>query len=763
MISHSYSIRNPQSNARELYLPAKLLAVHSRVPIPPSLSTWKEGRRKMSGAGFFGYTQGASQYPGAAGTGAAAGYPGATAPNYAVTYAPTAAASAPYAFTAAANAYQAAYQPPPPPAPPTSAASYGAFTTGAASAPKPPFSAPNAAPGQPKPPPPNPASVSTYTGYDAAVYAAATSYLQSKAQGSSNQWLGLKKNPATQGPGTTAAAQPRPVSVSSGASRPYGQPAGSSFPRKTGGYGRGGIGGGGAGGGFRSQQIHYCDVCKISCAGPQTYREHLEGQKHKKKEQAAKGASTQPLAKTKASFRCDLCQVTCTGQDTYQAHIRGSKHQKTVKLHQTLGKPIPSSDPVIIPPAGGPGKPMVGTISTDASGKKVIGMPKMNFVGGKQLSSSGGTAVGAGVSEGVGVGSGKAESAVSAEAIEAALALEKDVQPVGEDYVEPMKDHTGKVIQFFCKLCDCKFNDLNAKDMHLKGRRHRLQFKKKVNPELEVEMKPLPGGRGVQRRNEEKLRKELMRLRQQELWSMRAMYASEPSLPPSLAGPLGPSPLFAAPPSAQPRRDSMDDRHISAKHDSIYPTEEELAAVQKIVTNVEKALKGVSDAFETAATATATQTATETAKATEGEAVEGGERERSLKGVMRVGLLAKGLLLRGDLGVSLVVLCSGKPTRALLRRVMEALPEQLSSCAGGENYDVTLELEQAGLVVAATSEPRASVNVVLTSVLMRAAETPESAASKTSPFQSASQPQSFRSSNPFRTQLRMESTGLNEN
>lgn len=40
-----------------------------------------------------------------------------------------------------------------------------------------------------------------------------------------------------------------------------------------------------------------------------------------------------------------------------------------------------------------------------------------------------------------------------------------------------LQDHTGKVIQFFCKLCDCKFNDLNAKDMHLKGRRHRLQFK----------------------------------------------------------------------------------------------------------------------------------------------------------------------------------------------------------------------------------------------------------------------------------------------
>ena len=33
----------------------------------------------------------------------------------------------------------------------------------------------------------------------------------------------------------------------------------------------------------KPQQLHYCEVCKISCAGPQTYKEHLEGQKHKKK------------------------------------------------------------------------------------------------------------------------------------------------------------------------------------------------------------------------------------------------------------------------------------------------------------------------------------------------------------------------------------------------------------------------------------------------------------------------------------------------
>merc|ERR1711884_1008449 len=52
---------------------------------------------------------------------------------------------------------------------------------------------------------------------------------------------------------------------------------------------------------------------------------------------------------------------------------------------------------------------------------------------------------------------------------------------------------------------------------------------------------------------------------------------------------------------------------------------------------------------------------------------------RTLKGVMRVGVLAKGLLLHGDLNVHLVVLCSEKPTRTLLDRVADNLPNQLTT------------------------------------------------------------------------------------
>lgn len=53
-----------------------------------------------------------------------------------------------------------------------------------------------------------------------------------------------------------------------------------------------------------------------------------------------------------------------------------------------------------------------------------------------------------------------------------------------------MKNPEGKIVSFSCKLCECKFNDPNAKEMHMKGRRHRLQYKKKVNPDLVVDLKP---------------------------------------------------------------------------------------------------------------------------------------------------------------------------------------------------------------------------------------------------------------------------------
>lgn len=66
-------------------------------------------------------------------------------------------------------------------------------------------------------------------------------------------------------------------------------------------------------------------------------------------------------------------------------------------------------------------------------------------------------------------------------------------------------------------------------------------------------------------------------------------------------GPNGPPlpmpPAPPMPPMMQPMRrpDTADSRYVMAKHSEIYPKENELAAVQRIVSDTEKALKMVSD------------------------------------------------------------------------------------------------------------------------------------------------------------------------
>lgn len=87
-----------------------------------------------------------------------------------------------------------------------------------------------------------------------------------------------------------------------------------------------------------------------------------------------------------------------------------------------------------------------------------------------------------------------------------------------------------------------------------------------------------------------------------------------------------------------------------------------------------------------------------------------------LKGVMRVGHLAKGLLLRGDTNVELVVLCADKPTLTLLKKVVELLPPALKQVTTENNYIVTINAAEAGLTVTGDG---LTVLVQFTSPIMR--------------------------------------------
>ncbi|XP_038558776.1 zinc finger RNA-binding protein isoform X2 [Micropterus salmoides] len=596
-------------------------------------------------------------------------------------------------------------------------------------------------------------SGTSYSGYEAAVYSAASSYYQQQQQqkqavaavAATAAWTGntFTKKPPFQSKQLRPKQPPKPP------------------------------------------QIHYCDVCKISCAGPQTYKEHLEGQKHKKKEAALKvsqnnsssGSGGGVLARNAQNqLRCELCDVSCTGADAYAAHIRGAKHQKVVKLHTKLGKPIPSTEPSMVTqtsssttatlskattatlsstassqcvaaassPATSSSAPYLKPVNSASAGKK-INTPKINFVGGNKLQTTGKmeevrTEAKMEASKPLMPSSGtqdpKSEGSDSL-STSALAALQSDVQPVGHDYVEEVRNDEGKVIRFHCKLCECSFNDPNAKEMHLKGRRHRLQYKKKVNPDLQVEVKPSIRARKIQ---EEKMRKQMQkeeywrRREEEERWRMEMRRYEEdmywrrmeeeqhhhwderrrlpdggyPQGPPGLLGVRPGMPGLQPQGPLPPRRpDSSDDRYVMTKHAAIYPSEDELQSIQKIVSITERALKLVSDII----------TDQDKAKEEDKEKKEP-SKDRALKGVMRVGVLAKGLLLRGDKNVNLVLLCSEKPTKGLLNSIVEHLPKQLTMVTP-EKYEVTGSIQEAAIILTSCTEPKMQVTITLTSPVIR--------------------------------------------
>ncbi|XP_035447047.1 zinc finger RNA-binding protein isoform X4 [Spodoptera frugiperda] len=524
------------------------------------------------------------------------------------------------------------------------------------------------------------------TAYDTALYNAATMYVaQQNKTGGGTGWKNYNKT----GVGAGQARRPKP-------------------PPK-------------------AQQLHYCDVCRISCAGPQTYKEHLEGQKHKKKEAAVKlaaaGAACAAGRAAGGALRCELCDVTCTGADAYAAHVRGIKHQKVVKLHTMLGKPIPSTEPTKLSQAK----------------KTVAGTPKIAFVASGGLSTVAGTSTKQPIPA-------QGDKDKDGDDKDDDADAEPEVQPVGQDYIEEIRGDDGKALSFNCKLCDCKFNDPNAKEMHMKGRRHRLQYKKKVQPDLEVKVKP-----SMHQRKLAEAKAQRMMVRD-EMWARRRMHDGmeeedrmywEGGMEPWWGrGPV-PPPMhhhhhgMGMPYGGVGRRpETSDDRHVLGKHADIYPPDAQLQDIQRAVSHTEKALKSLSDALAEQAKpkVAGKPTKPEDQKiekpegkedgrdnqlfsfACEGEAGPGG---RALKGVMRVGLLAKGLLLRGDRAVRLVVLCHDRPTVTLLKRVATDLPAHLHKVKGGAEeprYKVELQAAEGAVVV---SDGAVSVLVSLTSAVMR--------------------------------------------
>jgi len=102
------------------------------------------------------------------------------------------------------------------------------------------------------------------------------------------------------------------------------------------------------------------------------------------------------------------------------------------------------------------------------------------------------------------------------------------------------------------------------------------------------------------------------------------------------------------------RMTPWDDRHIKAKLMELEPSAEEKNSLIAIADEIEEMLKKISDDLESQNPSSSAQ-------------------ERTLVGVMRVGAFARGLLLKGEDEIDLVVSCREKPTQRLLAQVYQCL------------------------------------------------------------------------------------------
>lgn len=418
-------------------------------------------------------------------------------------------------------------------------------------------------------------------------------------------------------------------------------------------HGGGGRRGGVYGTGDNKQ--YYCELCKVSCAGGITYKEHLEGKGHKKKEQLQKsGTPTVSLAKNKLSYRCELCEITCTGQDTYGAHIKGGRHLKTQQLHRKLGKPVPEDVPTIIAP-GEDGqavetraKPKWHQQALPGS-KKVIGINTVNFIGGHKLNSTGQLEekkreVAKAVSS---VGQPLIE--VEDERLKALMAAE-EVKPIGEEHVMDERDATGKLIQYHCKICECKFSDPNAKEIHVKGRRHRMSYRQKIDPTFVVDPKPVGGAK---KQREPKQQKTMMPSTQFEF---------DIQQPPInfMKGPWF-SPLETN------NSEILDHMTVDRKYELMNPGVEQPTNIDAFANNILESLKQVSEKIEA-----------EKPEPTE---------ERTIIGCVRVGVFSKNTYIKGEPFLEMVVTCTPIPTKEIIQRILEEFPKSTT------DSEMTIEMD----------------------------------------------------------------------
>ncbi|CAH8637435.1 unnamed protein product [Schistosoma rodhaini] len=442
----------------------------------------------------------------------------------------------------------------------------------------------------------------------------------------------------------------------------------------------------------KEPSVFYCDICKVSCAGPLAFKDHESGQRHKKRlsqveaieklkqEVSNDGNSSLIINSASRELRCELCDVGCTGADSYTAHLSGRQHQRTLKLHKELGKPIPETDDPLVPAIVAD---MIATAVDDAKPGEADENKTnptentfMKHIDLKQLTGP-------------------------------------ELPAVGQEYLETIINSNSKTVKYRCKLCDCEFSNPDSRECHLRGRRHRQQYKKKVDPSFIVD--PNPGNqlrRKVIAAKEKKAKRNEPKQNTSSFPSFSTLRNSNMTGNCMIGIPY--DRISAQVPriyTPQTTNKSLESRYISSKHTSLLPTAWEVQAMMLAVTICERSLKCVSNyilkqvrsKLDLCDTTIFAKSCDDDNNLNESEEKVG---ERLLCGVVRVGALGKNLLLRGEHSAELVLICSKWPTKELTSYVSTSITKLMESLESRLQYTVTAEPTMGTItVVVSCSDP----------------------------------------------------------
>jgi len=541
----------------------------------------------------------------------------------------------------------------------------------------------------------------------------------------------------------------------------------------------------------------YCEICKISCAGEQSYKDHCDGQKHKKKELNLKNGTTTPAASNngqKSLFFCDVCMVPCSGADSYTAHINGKSHIKVCNLQLKMGRDLPND--LITTPSMKSAAQMTKLTQQYAPSTndtiKVIGTPAINFVKGGSLKSmtcdsdavieecskddkieetNGNISTEQLNDQSLNVSVTESNTSIASQS---QIDLINDTtinndqipllgdppqlpmssisiassEPIGLEYINEFTISNSKAIYFSCSLCNCEFSEINAKEQHVRGKRHHKNYKAQNGKKSRSQMK-LPVNNSIGKSTRKAVLKGkppsfnqlLEKIPLNQVNQIPMNHISQPlvNYPTSIDIPINQridlqmsTPIYLNKSSqstqvddesfqtnmdisflddtfVEPKFDTLDNKYVFKKNSEIVPLDDDLKQYYRHISNVERSLKQVSDDL--------LRDVDSLKEILKDQPVQKGDRV--VQGEIRTGLFGKKLMLRNENQIDLILLSSVKPTVPLLRKLIEVLKIKLDLFEN-DKYTSEENIDEASIDVrTATETSTLLIRITLTSLNIR--------------------------------------------